>query len=188
MATLRELLGSAYKEGMTLEEAEKALASKRLADLSTGEYVSIEKYNADTKLLGDLQTQVNGKQAEIDAAVAAARAAAEKEYQAKLDKERNADKRNLALGKSYEGLSAEQKAVYDAFLKKDDLKLAEDGQSFSNFEELAKPIREQFKTLFPVGDDSQNRAGLAPAPGQTVPPATGDMFGFGFIPPKKAEK
>ena len=51
MATLRELLGTAYKEGMTFEEAEKALVSKRLVDLFTGEYVSKAKYDDDTKLL-----------------------------------------------------------------------------------------------------------------------------------------
>ena len=40
MATIRELLGESYKEGMTFEEAETALASMKLADLSKGEYVA----------------------------------------------------------------------------------------------------------------------------------------------------
>ena len=40
MATIRELLGDNYKDGMTFEEVETALASMKLADLSKGEYVS----------------------------------------------------------------------------------------------------------------------------------------------------
>ena len=40
MATIKELLGDAYKEGMTFEEIEAALSTKKLADLSTGDYVS----------------------------------------------------------------------------------------------------------------------------------------------------
>lgn len=46
MATFRELLGDAFKEGMTFEEAEQALNGKNLADLATGQYVSVSKYNA----------------------------------------------------------------------------------------------------------------------------------------------
>ena len=42
--TLKELLGTNYKEGMTFEEAEKALEGMNLADLSKGEYVSKSKY------------------------------------------------------------------------------------------------------------------------------------------------
>ena len=40
MATIRELLGDNYKDGMTFEEVETALSSMKLADLSKGEYVS----------------------------------------------------------------------------------------------------------------------------------------------------
>lgn len=40
MATIRELLGDAYKDGMTFEEVETALSGRKLADLSSGEYVS----------------------------------------------------------------------------------------------------------------------------------------------------
>lgn len=43
MATLKELLGSAFKEGMTIEEAEKALEKMNLADLNSGNYISKEK-------------------------------------------------------------------------------------------------------------------------------------------------
>ncbi len=43
MATIRELLGNSFKEGMTFEELEQALEGKKLADLSSGEYVSKNK-------------------------------------------------------------------------------------------------------------------------------------------------
>lgn len=46
MATLKELLGEAYKDGMTVEEIETAIANKKFADLSTGAYVSVSKYQA----------------------------------------------------------------------------------------------------------------------------------------------
>ena len=46
MATLKEILGEAYKDGMTVEEIETALATKKIADISTGAYVSVSKYQA----------------------------------------------------------------------------------------------------------------------------------------------
>jgi hypothetical protein len=46
MATLREILGDAYKSDMTLADIESALNGKNLADLSGGQYVSVGKYNS----------------------------------------------------------------------------------------------------------------------------------------------
>jgi hypothetical protein len=46
MATLREILGEAYKEGMNFADIETALNGKNLADLSGGQYVSVGKYKA----------------------------------------------------------------------------------------------------------------------------------------------
>ena len=46
MATIREILGDSYKEGMTFAEIESALNGKNLADLSGGQYVSVSKYNS----------------------------------------------------------------------------------------------------------------------------------------------
>lgn len=186
MATLRELLGSSYKEGMTVEEAETALAGKRLVDLSTGEYVSKAKYDDDTKLLSTYKAQVDGKQGEIDSAVATAvaqaKAEAKTEYEKQLKNERTADKRKHAKEKHYNGLNDEQKGIYDAFIKDDDLKLSEDEESFSNFDELAKPIREKYKSIFPVDDGSHGKAGVNPAnAGAASTASSADMFGFGFV-------
>lgn len=46
MATLQEILGEAYKDGMTVEEIQTALANKKVVDISTGAYVSVSKYQA----------------------------------------------------------------------------------------------------------------------------------------------
>lgn len=46
---LQQLLGEAYKEGMTLDDINAALQGKKLADLSTGAYVDKNKYEADIK-------------------------------------------------------------------------------------------------------------------------------------------
>jgi hypothetical protein len=193
MATLRELLGSSYKEGMTVEEAEKALEGKRLVDLSTGDYVSKAKYEDDTRLLREYKTQVEGKQSEIDNAVAKAvekaKQEAKTEYEKQLENDRTASKRKRAKEKAYEGLNEEQKGIYDAFLKEDDLTLSEDGESFSNFEDLAKPIRERFKTTFPVDNGSHGKAGINPAgTGSANPSPNADMFGFGFVERANATK
>ena len=37
MATIKELLGDAYKDGMTIEEVETALSGKKIVDLSSGD-------------------------------------------------------------------------------------------------------------------------------------------------------
>lgn len=173
--TLKELLGTNYKDGMTVEEAEKALEGMKLADLSTGEYVSKSKYADDTKLLAQYKAAAEGKQAEIDAAVEAAKAAAKTEYEQKLDAERTADKRKRAKEKHYNGLTDEQKGVYDAFIKDEDLKLADDGESFTNFDELAKPVKDKYKTLFPVDPNGSNKkAGLGDDGGSGA--GSGDEF------------
>ena len=116
----------------------------------------------------EYKAAVEGKQAEIDKAVEAAKAAAKTEYEKKLESERTADKRKRAKEKHYTGLTDEQKGVFDAFIKDDDLKLADDGESFSNFEELSKSVKEKYKTLFPADPNGSNKkAGLGGDDGGT---------------------
>ena len=55
MANLKELLGDKYKEGMTVDEAEQALANIKLADISAGAYVSKDKYLDIDKQYKELQ-------------------------------------------------------------------------------------------------------------------------------------
>lgn len=66
MATLKEILGDAYKEGMTFEEVETALANKNLADLSTGNYVAVGKYNSAINERDDYKTKYNAKLTEAE--------------------------------------------------------------------------------------------------------------------------
>lgn len=49
MPELKELLGSAYKEGMTFDEANAALKDRKLVDLESGEYVGKGKYDSAIK-------------------------------------------------------------------------------------------------------------------------------------------
>lgn len=56
---LQELLGDAYKENMTLEEVQTALQGKKLVDLSTGNYVDVNKHNKEIK---ELQDKINNEQ------------------------------------------------------------------------------------------------------------------------------
>lgn len=62
---LKELLGEAYKEGMTFEEVNTALSSMKLADLSTGKYVNKDMAEAERAKLEnekkDLEQQLNAK-------------------------------------------------------------------------------------------------------------------------------
>lgn len=44
---IQEMLGEAFREGMTIDEINTALSGKKFADLSTGQYVDKNKYNAD---------------------------------------------------------------------------------------------------------------------------------------------
>ena len=46
---LQQLLGEAYKEGMTVDEINAALQGKKLADLSTGAYVDKNKYESELR-------------------------------------------------------------------------------------------------------------------------------------------
>jgi len=55
---LKDLLGDAYREDMTLAEVDEALKGKKLADLSTGDYVAKKKYD-------DLAAKVSEKDAKI---------------------------------------------------------------------------------------------------------------------------
>lgn len=59
MASLKELLGDAYKEGMTIEEIEAALVDKDLVDRSTlGEVVSKKTFDKTASELASLKKKL----------------------------------------------------------------------------------------------------------------------------------
>lgn len=81
MATIREILGEAYKDGITFAEVEEATKAMNLADLSGGGYVSIGKYNALAQERDDYKTKYTDTLTEAQKAEQAA-AEREKEIQA----------------------------------------------------------------------------------------------------------
>ena len=81
MATLKEILGDAYKADMTLAEVESALNGKNLADLSGGQYVSVGKYNTAISERDDYKTKYTEKLSEVEKAELA-NAEREQEYKA----------------------------------------------------------------------------------------------------------
>ena len=69
MSALKDLLGDAYKEGMTHEEIDAVLAGKNLADLSSGKYVSKEKADREkAEALKALQDEAGKKKTADDEA------------------------------------------------------------------------------------------------------------------------
>ena len=54
---LKEVLGDAYKEGMTFDEVANFFEGKKFADLSTGNYVDKNKYDSEVKSLRDQLSQ-----------------------------------------------------------------------------------------------------------------------------------
>lgn len=64
MATIKELLGEAYKDGMSFEEIETALAGKKLADLSSGDYVSKGKLTDSERQAKELERKLAEKMTE----------------------------------------------------------------------------------------------------------------------------
>lgn len=59
MNYLKQLMGSAWHEGVTVEEVNSFLAGKKLVDLNSGEYVAKDKYNNLEAKFNTLQTEHN---------------------------------------------------------------------------------------------------------------------------------
>lgn len=98
MATLKELLGDSYHDGMTLDDVDKVIAGMKLADLSTGDYVSKGKAQGfedrakkAEKALADRMSEEEKAQAEI---------AKREEYYKQLERENSRNKYVVKLGKT----------------------------------------------------------------------------------------
>ena len=57
MPDLKELLGDAYKDGMTIDEVNAALKDRKIVDLASGEYVGKGKYDAAVKERDDARKE-----------------------------------------------------------------------------------------------------------------------------------
>lgn len=186
---------------MNREEIEKLLTEAGVADAKpvlekimalNGADVSKVRAELDSvkskyEKYDEYKAAAESKQADIDKAVEEAKKAATTELQAQFENEKTADKRKRAREKAYADLSDEQKGILDAFVKDDVLKLSDDGDSFANWDEVVKPVKEKYKSLFPTDPDNKfERGGLPPVPGTPLA-ATVDPFGLNLIPvtPKK---
>lgn len=98
MATLREILGDAYKADMTLADIESALNGKNLADLSGGQYVSVGKYNTAISERDDYKTKYTEKLSEVEKAELA-NAEREQKYKA-IERENSINRYEKKLSSS----------------------------------------------------------------------------------------
>ena len=95
MATFRELLGEAYKDGMTVEELESAISTMKLADLSSGEYVSKGKLSDYERRMKEAEKRLAEKL--TDEEKAQAELAKREEYYKQLEKENSIHKYTAKL-------------------------------------------------------------------------------------------
>ena len=89
MDELQKLMGDSYKEDLTIDDIKNFMKGKNFADLSSGNYVDKNKYNADIKNLNDKisakDTELQSKMTDDEKAKAASNAqAAEIERLTKL--------------------------------------------------------------------------------------------------------
>lgn len=72
---LQDMLGESFHEGMTIEEINSALSTKKFADLSTGKYVDANKYNEAIKAkdaeIANKTKELNARMTEDEKAMAA---------------------------------------------------------------------------------------------------------------------
>lgn len=101
---LQELLGDSYKEGMTLEEINTALSSKKIADLSTGKYVDVDKHNRE---VDELNKKLKNKDSELKTNVANANdsQARIEQLENELKEQRRESNRNKAVAGISEAFS-----------------------------------------------------------------------------------
>jgi len=66
MATLKELLGDSYKDTLTAAEIDKLLETKKLADLTSGNYVDKQKYEDLKKDLEAKSTAASEQLKQLD--------------------------------------------------------------------------------------------------------------------------
>ena len=98
MATLRELLGESYRENMTFEEIESVIGGMKLADLSTGEYVSKGKFDDSERRRKDAEKKLTDKMSDDEKTLALQ--AEREEYYKQLEKENARNKYLAKLGKT----------------------------------------------------------------------------------------
>lgn len=146
---LKDILGESYKDGMTVEEIETALADKKLADISSGEYISKGKYFDLDKKYKDMESKLKER---MTAEEKQAEALAEREQHYKsLERKLNMSEYNNKLSAS----------ISDEKTRLEIAELMADGKTFEAIEKqnaylgayketLTKQIREELLTKNPT--------------------------------------
>lgn len=146
---LKDLLGDTYKDGMTVDEIETALADKKLADLSNGEYISKGKYIDLDKRYKEIEGKLREK---MTAEEQQAQALVEKEQHYKdLERKFNLSEFNNKLSKT----------IQDEKVRNEIAELLVDGKTFEAIEKqnayqlsyketLTKQIKEELLTRNPI--------------------------------------
>lgn len=98
MATLKDILGEAYRTDMTLADIESAIATMKLADLSSGEYVSKGKLTDYERRMKEAEKKLAEKLTDEEKALA--KQAEREEYYKALEKENARNKYLSKLGKT----------------------------------------------------------------------------------------
>lgn len=139
MATLKDILGESYRENMTLAEIESAISTMKLADLSSGEYVSKGKLTDYERRMKEAEKKLAEKLTEEEKAQI--ELAKREEYYKQLEKE---NARNKYLNKLAKTIKDEKVLNEIADLYADgDFATAIDKQN----EYLAKYHSEMEKTI-----------------------------------------
>lgn len=125
---LKELLGDAYKDGMTFDEVSSALSTMKLADLSTGKYVNKEMADADKARLvnekKELESQLNAKLTDDEKA-------------AKIAKEKDEQIEKLLKQIKENNLSNNKSKMYSSTSEyRTKLEIKDDDEEFSKFVNL----------------------------------------------------
>ena len=142
MATLKEILGDAYKADMTLAEIESALIGKNLADLSGGQYVSVGKYNTAISERDDYKTKYTEKLSEVERAELA-NAEREQKYKA-IERENSINKYEKKLSSSVKDESIRNEiAVLMADGKFDEAIDKQNGYLATESAEMEKRIKDE---------------------------------------------
>ena len=146
MATLKEILGDAYKADMTLAEIESALNGKNLADLSGGQYVSLSKHNSIVNGLtaerDDYKTKYTEKLSEVEKAELA-NAEREQKYKA-IERENSINRYEKKLSSSVKDESIRNEiAILMADGKFDEAIDKQNGYLATESAEMEKRIKEE---------------------------------------------
>ena len=162
MATLKEILGDAYKADMTLAEIESALNGKNLADLSGGQYVSLSKHNSIVNGLtaerDDYKTKYTEKLSEVEKAELA-NAEREQKYKA-IERENSINRYEKKLSSSVKDESIRNEiAILMADGKFDEAIDKQNGYLATESAEMEKRIKAELMQQNPQAQAGNGSAG-----------------------------